>query len=133
MKGTFKSEKEPILGTGEFVLEIVSVSEGKTKDHLPKVNMSLVVLGGPKAGKHIKHFAIFYPDHHHRKWITDRFLGAIGVERDEETGEYNYDTDNWTGRKFVAGVEEGEYNGEPQNKISRVRALKEGEDAGAPF
>jgi hypothetical protein len=124
------SGRDPILGVGEFHFEITSVKDGLTKNKDPKVTLGLIVLGGPKAGKRVNHSIVFFPEGHQMRWTASQFMAAIGIPKDEETDEYASDTADWVGKKFTAGVEEGEYNGEPQNKILRVKKYA-GEDA--PF
>ena len=130
MKGTVKSNSDPILEIGEQAFEIEDKIDGKTQKGDPKVTLKLIGLDGPNQGRRIRHTVIFFPEGNSAEWIAKAFMSAIGVERNPETGEFEYDTDNWPGRKFKATVEHGEYQGQKQNNLRKIAAYH-GE--GAPF
>ena len=132
MKGTVKADTDPILDIGTKVFEITDTRDGETKAGVPKVVCSLIVLGGADKGSRIKHTVNFFPDGHDAAWVAKAFMSAIGVDRDLVTNEFQYDTEDWPGRKFVAVVEHGDYNGQKQNKLRKIRPYN-GQDTEVPF
>ena len=127
MKGRQKSAAEVILPVGQYLFQIESVKDSQTKERIPKANLVLVVCGGDQDGERINHSVTFFPPGHKYGWITDQFLAAIGEQKDGETNEFVYDTETWPERKFMAGIEHGEYNGQAQNKLRSIKPAQKEE------
>ena len=132
MKGSVSADTDPVLDVGTKVFEITETSDGKAKAGHLKVTCGLIVLGGADKGTRISHVVNFFEAGHAAAWVAKAFMSAIGVDRNPQTNEFEYDTDNWPGRKFVADVEHGDYNGQKQNKLRKIRPYN-GQDTEAPF
>jgi hypothetical protein len=122
MDGNF----EP-LPEGEYDFEIVDYKELKTKNDDPMVNIECHVIDSIQhSGRKVWNNVTFFPPGAKAAGIAIHFLKCIGESWE---GAFNWDPDNWVGRKFRGSVEINRYTDKSgqikvNNKIARVQTYQ---------
>lgn len=123
--GDAKPEAGPQpIPAGEYHMKIVEAVFGKSKTSgHDMVTVRAVPVDGAYAGRKVRLYVMFPPPGAKTVGQTLHFLKTIGEPYE---GEFEWDEANWINKQFMATVGMEMFNGEPQNKISRVKPLPEG-------
>lgn len=116
---------EFVIPDDEYVLEIVKVKEGLSKDgNFPQVVVNFKVAEGPRKGFPVNfHYVTFKKAGDKGAGMAIKFLKTIGQPWE---GEFEVDADKWVGKKLVGYLAAEEYQGKKNMKVKWVKPIETG-------